>query len=87
MTPTSLDVFALENTGKGDLQEMELSGLREYKKMFKRSFSVNIQEHPEDIKEIFDKEMESQDAAEKREMYIEDDGTVNIIKTWYWENS
>jgi hypothetical protein len=50
--------------------------------MFKRSFFLNIKDHPE----IFDKESKNPEATEKRQMYIEDDGAIHIIKTWYIPN-
>jgi hypothetical protein len=62
--------------------KMDLSELLEYKKMFKRSFVLNIKDHPE----IFDRESKNLEATENRQMYIEDDGTVHIIKTWYISN-
>jgi hypothetical protein len=68
----------MENTGRGDVMDMDLSGLKEYKKMFRRCFSVNMLEHPK----IFEQEIESQGENENRQMYIDDDGQVNIIKTW-----
>ena len=59
--------------------DMELSGLREYKKMFKRAFSVNMLDHPK----IFENEHDPISGSdENRQIYIDDDGTVNIIKTW-----
>ena len=46
MRPYKLIIFSLENTGKGDLRDMELSGLTEYRKMFKKQFEVNLLDHP-----------------------------------------
>ncbi len=45
---------------------------------------MNILEYPH----LFDKEIDQKgnNAVENRQMYIDDDGTVNIIKTWYFPN-
>lgn len=57
---------------------MEISKVTEYKKMFKKAFEVDLADEPQ----LFNKEDQGNDCDEKREIYIEDDGTVNIIKTW-----
>ena len=55
--------------------------------MFKRSFQVPIQDYPH----IFDNEggtnSMGRKATENRQIYIDDDGTVHIIKTWYFPNN
>jgi hypothetical protein len=45
---------------------------------------VNLLEYPH----LFEKEtdLSGGTAIENRQMYIDDDGTVNIIKTWYFPN-
>jgi|APSaa5957512535_1039671.scaffolds.fasta_scaffold187248_1 hypothetical protein len=83
MVPRTIIVFKLENTGKGDLKYMELSEQLEFKKMFKRVLSVDLADHPE----LFRKEDDRTDCFEKRLVYVEDDGTINIIKTHYYEGS